>query len=145
MHRVLVLILLGAALALPTAAAATIRPQHGMSGVVLGMSKAQVQGKLGRPIGQGGGRWYYARVWVGFRGGRVTDIATTRSTERLANGLGVDSTEAQVRRAFPRAVCAPWSVYRRCRFGLGRPGTRVTDFTIARGRVLQITISLLPG
>jgi hypothetical protein len=145
MRFALALVVVGAALALPTAAAAPIRPQHGMSGVVLGMTKAQVQGKLGRPIGQGGGRWYYARVWVSFRGGRVTDIATTRSTERLANGLGVDSTEAQVRRAFPRAVCAPWSVYRRCRFGLGRPGTRVTDFTIARGRVLQITISLLPG
>jgi hypothetical protein len=145
MRSALALVLVGAALALPTAAAATIRPQYGMSGVVLGMTKSQVQAKLGRPIGQGGGRWYYARVWVGFRGGRVTDIATTRSTERLANGLGVDSTEAQVRRAFPRAVCAPWSVYRRCRFGSGRPGTRVTDFTIGRGRVLQITISLLPG
>lgn len=145
MRLALALVLVGAALALPTAAAATIRPQYGMSGVVLGMTQAQVRAKLGRPIGTGGGRWYYARVWVGFRGGRVTDIATTRSTERLANGLGVDSTEAQVRSAFPRAVCAPWSVYRRCRFGLGRPGTRVTDFTIGRGRVLQITISLLPG
>jgi hypothetical protein len=145
MRRALALVLAGAALALPTAATATIRPQYGMSGVVLGMTKSQVQAKLGRPIGMGGGRWYYARVWVGFRGGRATDIATTRSTERLANGLGVDSTEAAVRRAFPRAVCAPWSVYRRCRFGTGRPGTRVTDFTIGRGRVLQITISLLPG
>jgi hypothetical protein len=144
MRRTLALLIVGAALALPTAAAATIRPQYGMSGVVLGMTKAQVQAKLGRPVGQGGGRWYYARVWVGFRGGRVTEIATTRSTERLANGLGVDSTEAQVRRAFPRAVCAPWSIYRRCRFGSGRPGTRVTDFTIGRGRVLQITIALLP-
>jgi hypothetical protein len=144
MRRVLALVIVGAALALPTASNATIRPQYGMSGVVLGMTKAQVQARLGRPIGQGGGRLYYARVWVGFRLGRATDIATTRSTERLANGLGVDSTEAQVRRAFPRAACAPWSVYRRCRFGSGQPGTRVTDFTIGRGRVLQITISLLP-
>jgi hypothetical protein len=144
MCRTLALLIVGAALAMPTAATATIRPQYGMSGIVLGMTKAQVQAKLGRPVGQGGGRWYYARVWIGFRGGRVTEIATTRSTERLANGLGVDSTEAQVRRAFPRAVCAPWSVYRRCRFGSGRPGTRVTDFTIGRGRVLQITIALLP-
>ena len=145
MRRTLALLIVGAALALPIAATATIRPQYGMSAIVLGMTKAQVQAKLGRPVGQGGGRWYYARVWVGFRGGRVTEIATTRSTERLANGLGVDSTEAQVRRAFPRAVCAPWSVYRRCRFGSGRPGTRVTDFTIGRGRVLQITIALLPN
>ena len=145
MRRTLALVLAGAALALPTAATATIRPQHGMSGVVLGMTKAQVQARLGRPIGQGGGRLYFARVSVGFRAGRATEISTTRSTERTASGLGVDSSEAAVRRDFPRAVCAPWSVYRRCRFGLGRPGTRATDFTLGRGRVLQITITLLPG
>jgi hypothetical protein len=145
MRRTLALVLAGAALALPSAAAATIRPQYGMSGVVLGMTKARVQGKLGRPIGQSGGRWYYALVSVGFRAGRVSDVTTTRRTERTASGVGVDSTEAAVRRAFPRAVCAPWSVYRRCRFGTGRPGTRVTDFTIGRGRVLQVTISLLPA
>ena len=126
-------------------ASATIVPGKGMSGVALGMSKAQVGARLGGPVGTGGGRWYYARAWVGFRGGRATEITTTRSTERTASGLGVDSTEAAVRRAFPRAVCAPWSVYRRCRFGSGQPGTRATDFTIGRGRVLQVTITLLPG
>jgi len=143
MRRTLALVLAGAALALPTAAAATIRPQHGMSGVVLGMTKAQVQARLGRPL-QGGGRWFYPRVWVGFRAGRAIEITTTRSTERTASGLGVGSTEAAVRRDFPRAVCAPWSVFRRCRFGSGQPGTRVTDFTIGHGRVVQITVALLP-
>jgi hypothetical protein len=144
MRRPLALVLAGAALALPTAAAATIRPQQGMSGVVLGMTKAQVQARLGRPL-QGGGHWFFPRVSVGFRAGRATEITTTRSTERTASGLGVGSTEAAVRRAFPRAVCAPWSVFRRCRFGSGQPGTRVTDFTIGHGRVLQITVALLPG
>ena len=76
------------------AAAATIRPQYGMSRVVLGMTKAQVRARLGAPIGTGGGRFYYARVWVGFRLGRVTEVTTTRSTERTASGLGVDSSEA---------------------------------------------------
>ena len=142
MRRTLALVLAGLALALPTAAAATIRPGYGMSGVVLGMTKAGVQSRLGRPIGLGGGRWYYARASVAFRNGRVSEIATTRSTERLANGLGVDSTETAVRRAYPAATCAPWSVYRRCRLQSGR---RVTDFTIGRGRVLQVTILLLPG
>lgn len=131
-----------AALAFAANAGATIRPHYGMSGIVLGMTKAGVRAKLGPPIGTGGARWYYARVWVGFRAGRVVEVTTTRSTERLANGLGVDSTEAAVRRAFPRAVCAPWSVYRRCRLQSGR---RVTDFTIGRGRVLQITVLLLPA
>jgi hypothetical protein len=142
--RTLALLLVGAALTLPTAAAATIRPQYGMSGVVLGMTKAQVQARLGRPVGQGGGRLYFARVWVGFRAGRAVEITTTRSSERTASGLGVDSSEAQVRRTYPRVVCARWSVYRRCRLGSGKPGTRVTDFTIGRGRVLQVTVALLP-
>ena len=101
MRRTIALVLAGAVLALPAAATATIRPQKGMSGLWLGMTKAQVQGKLGRPIGTGGGRYYYARVWVGFRQGRVVEISTTRSTERTPSGVGVDSTEAAVRRSYP--------------------------------------------
>jgi hypothetical protein len=121
-------------------AAATIKPARGMSGISLGMTPAQVQAKLGRPVGKGVGRWYYPRVWVGFRGRRVVEVTTTRSTERLANGLGVDSTEAQIRAAYPQAQCTAASPFRRCRLGSGAPGTRVTDFMIGRGRVLQISV-----
>jgi hypothetical protein len=121
-------------------AAATIKPARGMSGISLGMTPAQVQAKLGRPVGRGVGRWYYPRVWVGFRGRRVVEVTTTRSTERLANGLGVDSTEAQIRAAYPQARCTAASPFRRCRLGSGAPGTRVTDFMIGRGRVLQISV-----
>ena len=78
-----------------------------MSGVVLGMTKAQVRARLGRPVGSGDGRFYYARVWVGFRLGRVVEVTTTRSTERTAGGLGVDSSEADVRRAYPRGGVRP--------------------------------------
>ncbi|HYZ20462.1 MAG TPA: hypothetical protein VE615_13020 [Gaiellaceae bacterium] len=145
MRRMLAAVLTAAVLLLPAAAEAVIRPQRGMSGVWLGMTKTQVQAKLGRPIGSGGGRVYYARVWVGFRGGRAVEITTTRSTERTPSGVGVDSSEAAVRRAYPSVTCGTWSVYRRCRLGTGKPGTRVTDFTIGRGRVLQVTVALLPG
>jgi hypothetical protein len=126
-------------------AGAVIRPQHGMSQIVLGMTKAQVQARLGRPIGSGGGRVYYARVWVWLRLGRVAEITTTRSTERTASGIGVDSSEAAVRNAYPSVVCAPAAGFRRCRLGSGQPGTRATDFLIGHGRVLQISIQLLPG
>jgi len=127
-------------------ASAIIRPQKGMSGVTLGMTKAQVRAKLGPPIGSGGGRLYFALAWVGFRLGRAVEITTTRSSEHTGPGLGVGSSEAAVRRAYPSVVCAPFGGFRRCRLGSGQPGTRATDFLVGHaGLVLQITVSLLPG
>lgn len=144
MRRLLAISAAGVTILAVQPASATIRPQHGMSRVVLGMTKAQVRARLGAPIGNGGGRLYFARVWVGFRLGRVTEVTTTRSTERTASGIGVDSTEADVRRVYPSVVCAPSGGFRRCRLGSGAPGTRATDFLIGHGRVLQITVQLLP-
>ena len=115
-----------------------------MSGITLGMTPAQVGAKLGRPVGKSRTRWYYPRVWVGFRGRRVVEVTTTRSTERLANGLGVDSSESEVRAAFPQAQCTLAGTFRRCRLGSGAPKTRVTDFVIGRGRVLQVSVLQLP-
>ena len=145
MRRFLVIAAAGIALLVASSATATIRPQRGMSGVSLGMTKAQVQAKLGRPIGTGGGRYFYARVWVGFRLGRVVEVTTTRSTERTGSGVGVDSSEAQVRRAYPSVTCGPSGGFRRCRLGSGKPGTRATDFLLGRGKVLQVSVLLLPG
>jgi uncharacterized protein with FMN-binding domain len=133
------------ALLVPASTSAAVRPQQGMAGVSLGMSKAQVRAKLGGPIGSGGGRFYYARVWVGFRLGRVVEVTTTHTNDRTRSGVGVDSTEAAVKRAYPSVVCAPAGGFRRCRLGSGKPGTRATDFLIGHGRVLQLTVQLLPG
>ncbi len=144
MRRFLAISAAGFTLLAAQSAAATIRPQYGMSRVVLGMTKAQVRARLGAPIGSGAGRFYYARVWVGFRLGRVAEVTTTRSTERTASGVGVDSSEASVRRAYPSVVCAPSGGFRRCRLGSGKPGTRATDFLLGHGRVLQVTVLLLP-
>lgn len=132
------------ALILAATATATIKPARGMSGVVLGMTPAQVYAKKGAPVGRSRTRWYYPRVWVGFRNRRVVEVTTTRSTERLANGLGVDSTESEVRAAYPQATCGQAGTFRRCRLGTGAPRTRVTDFTFGHGRVIQVTIQLLP-
>lgn len=132
-------------LALVTGASATIKPGRGMSGIKLGMTARQVQAKLGRPVAKGRWKWFYSRVTVTFRNRRVVELMTTRSAERFANGVGVDSTEAEVRAAFPRAQCARWSRYRRCRLGTGGPKSRVTDFIIGtRGYVIYVIISQLP-
>jgi hypothetical protein len=128
-------------LAVAMGASATIKPAQGMAGVMLGMKPAQVQGKLGRPVVKSGGRWYYPTVHVTFRGARVVELTTTKKAERLSNGIGIHSTEGQVQTAFPQAKCAAWTIFRRCRLGSGAPGSRVTDFILARGRVFQITIA----
>jgi hypothetical protein len=127
-------------------ASATIKPGRGMSGVELGMTARQVQAKLGRPIGKGNWKWYYARLTVTFRNRRVVGLMTTRSAERFANGLGVDSSEAEVRAAFPRLECRPMQpFYRRCRLGTGAPKSRVTDFIMGTTRrVIYVIITQLP-
>jgi hypothetical protein len=71
-------------------------------------------------------------------------VTTTRGTERLRNGLGVDSTEWSLRASYTGMTCAAATPFRRCRLGSGAPATRVTDFMIGHGRVLQITVALLP-
>jgi hypothetical protein len=143
MRRFLAISAVGISLLAVEPALATIRPQQGMSRVVLGMTKAQVRARLGTPMASGS-RFYYPRVWVGFRLGRVVEVTTTRGTERTASGVGVDSSEAEVRRSYPSVACGPFGGFRRCRLGSGLPGTRATDFTLGHGHVLQVTVQLLP-
>jgi hypothetical protein len=135
-----------AALCLAGAAGATIKPGRGMSGVDLGMTARQVEARLGRPLAKGSGKWFYFRVIVAFRNRRVVELTTTnRSMERFANGVTLGSSEADVRRAFPRALCAPWSRYVRCRLGTGARKSRVTDFIIGTdGRLVTVVVSQLP-
>lgn len=135
-----------AALCLAGAAGATIKPGRGMSRVELGMTAAQVQAKLGRPVAKGGFKWFYARVTITFRNRRVVELMTTRSTERFVNGLGVDSSESEVRATFPQLKCSAMPpFYRRCRLGTGAPKSRVTDFIIGTTRrVIYVIITQLP-
>src|SRR5919109_2545293 len=126
MRRLAAVALCLAALTATGGASATIKPGRGMSGLELGMTARQVQAKLGRPVAKSTWKWFYARVTVTFRNRRVVELMTTRSTERFANGLGVDSSEAELRGAFPGVRCSPMPpFYRRCRLGSGAPRSRV--------------------
>jgi hypothetical protein len=135
-----------AALALAGSAGATIKPGRGMSRVELGMTAKQVQAKLGKPVARGGFKWFYARVTITFRNRRVVELMTTRSTERLANGLGVDSSESEVRASYPQLKCAAMPpFYRRCRLGTGAPGSRNTDFIFGTThRVIYVIVTKMP-
>lgn len=146
MRRLLAASLAATCLVCAASTGATIKPGRGMSRVELGMTPAQVQAKLGRPVAKGGFKWFYARVTVTFRNRRVVELMTTRSTERFANGLGVDSSEAQVRAAWPQVKCAAMPpFYRRCRLGTGAPGSRNTDFIFGTThRAIYVIVAKLP-
>ena len=99
---------------------ALVRPARGIGKLSLGMTTAQVRRALGRPvyvrrIPRGFGRTlvemsYWLDGWtvrLANRGGvlRVVYIDTTLRRERTRQGLGVGSTERQLRRVYPRLSC----------------------------------------
>jgi hypothetical protein len=143
----LVILLAGAA-----AASAAIVPQRGIAGVRLTMTRAQVRAVLGAPATVGHGRnefgsftvYRYRGLRVIFQGNRtVNAILTTRATERTAKGVGVGSTEGQVRAKVAGVRCRTESGFRHCFVGRFLPGRRVTDFRIRRGRVTSVQVAFV--
>jgi hypothetical protein len=137
------------ALVASSAAGATIVVQRGMAGVVLGNTQATVRARLGPPPRVRRGQsefgpyteFVYPRVTVLFHGNaRVTGLRTTSRLERTGRGVGVGSTEAQVRARVPGVRCATDVGVRHCFLGRFLPGRRVTDFRLRRGRVTSVVI-----
>ena len=147
-------VVLYALLALATAsvAAAVVVPQRSIAGVRLGMTKAQVRATLGRPARATHGTnefgaftvYRYRALRVTFQGNRtVTAIFTTRAGERTAAGVGVGSTEGQVRAKVTGVRCRTESGFRHCFVGRFLPGKRVTDFRIKRGHVTSVQVAFV--
>ena len=143
----LVILLAGAA-----AASAAIVPQRGIAGVHLAMTKAQVRAVLGAPRRAVHGSnefgsftvYRYRGLRVTFQGNRtVTSILTTRATERTAAGVGIGSTEGQVRAKVAGVRCRSESGFRHCFVGRFLPGRRVTDFRIRRGHVTSVQVAFV--
>ena len=146
------MVLAALALVAASAATATIVPQRGIAGVRLGMSKAQVRAVLGAPRRGLRGRnefgsfleMRYRRLAVVLQGGStVTSIRTSRRSERTRSGVGVGSTETQLRAGVQGLRCRTEFGVRHCFLGRFLPGRRVTDFRIRQGRVANVTLGFV--
>ena len=138
--------------AVAAVASAAIVPQRGIAGVRLEMTKAQVRAVLGAPRRAVHGSnefgsftvYRYRGLRITFQGNRrVTDVFTTRPGERTARGVGVGSTEAQVRARVAGVRCRAESGFRHCFVGRFLPGRRVTDFRIKHGHVTSVDVGFV--
>jgi hypothetical protein len=149
---VVVAVVLGALLS-AAGAQAIIQVQHGISGVRLGMSPARVKASLGTParIKKGKndfGRFtqfvYNGGITVSFQGNaNVTAVSTTGRSDLTATGVGVGSTEAQVRQGVSGVRCETVVGTRSCHVGAQLAGRRVTDFLLRNGRVRRVTVGFV--
>jgi hypothetical protein len=134
------------------AGAAKIVIQKGMAGLELRMTKAQVRAQLGAPPKIRTGKndfgsyteFVYPRVTVLFQGGsRVTALRTFSRAERTRAGVGVGSTEAQVKAKVAGVTCAREFGARHCYVGKFRPGKKVTDFLMRNGKVTSVVVGFV--
>jgi hypothetical protein len=83
----------------------------------------------------------YPRVTVTFQNGpKATGVRTTSRLERTARGVGVGSTEAQVRARVAGIRCESVGDFRHCFVGRFLAGRLVTDFQLRKGRVSVVVI-----
>ena len=154
----LIAVLAGAAfvLCLASTAQAVIQVQRGISGVRLGMSQARVKASLGTPakVKHGSNPFgsftvfrYAGGIRVTFQGNKnVTAVSITGHTDQTPSGVGVGSTEQQVKNGIHGVKCDSGNHSggtRSCHVGSFKPGHRVTDFLIRNGHVTRVTVGFV--
>lgn len=137
-----------------TAANGSLVPQGSIRGVKVGMTLTQVRERLGNPTSNRATRHpilgltrtlRYGQLTVSLDGrantAPVTAVVTGSRADRTASGLGVGSTERQLRSGLRGLKCETSLGYRTCVLGVLRPGRLVTDFSLSTsGRVKRVTL-----
>lgn len=145
------------ALVIVPAAGADIVPQKSISGVRYGASEAAVLKILGKPAKKETTLNDFGKlhVWtfkegamVSFRPDRknkfrAVQITTKDPTEKTASGVGVGSTEAEVKKGVSKVKCETVVGSRTCHVGTFRAGHVTTDFQIDKGKVSLVTLGLV--
>ena len=136
-------------LASASLAQAIIQVQHGISGIRLNMSPAQVRAGLGKPEAVTHGKndfgkftqyKYRGGILVSFQGNHnVTAVSISSRSDRTASGVGVGSTKQQVKNGVHGVKCGAHD----CHVGSLRAGHRVTDFLFHNGHVKRVTIGFV--
>ncbi len=139
-----------AGFALVPAAQGAVVVNSSVAGVKLQMTKERARAILGKPAATrtvphpitGSVTIHtYRGLVVHYFFGRVGHIVTTRPGERTRRGVGVGSTEAQVKARIGGVRCTtPVPGRRSCSVGNFRPGTAVTGFDIASGKVVRVVV-----
>ena len=139
-------------LVLAATATSAIVPQRSIGGVALGMTQAKVRSILGKPTRVKRGHndfgpytlFFYRGYQVNFQGnGTVTQVETFVASERTAKGVGVGSTRAQLRSAYPAIVCEGPVKTGFCHIGMYLPGKKVTDFFFRNGRAWRAGVGIV--
>ncbi len=147
----------------PTQTQAAARPtpvielQRGIGTAALGMSEAQVEQSLGPPLRADQVRnntgpytelTYPDRLTIAFqRGGSYSGGASSffvkGTTIRTRDGIGVGSTEADVKAHVAGTICEMVTTYRSCHLGKYQVGQTITEFQIDGGRVTHVRVALI--
>jgi hypothetical protein len=147
-------LLAASAFVAPASASAVIQLDQGIGGVRLDNTAAQVRTALGKPDQVRRGRNTFGRftrysytpesITVIFQGGsKVTSVATEGVGDRTTRAVGVGSRERTVDQRVRGVKCETIARIRSCHTGDFRPGRRVTDFLIRRGRVTRVTVGIV--
>lgn len=148
--------LLAAALAwlgLVPAAEAMIQVDRGIAGARLDNTKSEVRAALGKPRRVIQGRTvfgpftqyrYRGGIRVTFQGDvGVTQVETRGVGDRTRTGVGVGSSEQEVRDGVAGIRCATFDGTRICQTKEGLPGQRLTFFFLEGGEVVRVSVGIV--